>query len=41
MDILSALDVPEALAALAVPSFGLHPLKGGRKGCWAVTVSRN
>ena len=26
---------------MALPSFRLHPLKGDRKGFWAVTVSAN
>ncbi len=26
---------------MALPAFGLHPLKGGLKGFWAVSVSGN
>ena len=42
MRILQALDAaatPEDLRG--VPSFGLHQLKGNRKGTWSVTVNRN
>ena len=38
------LDLLEAAAApddLAIPGFGLHPLKGDRKGGWAISVSGN
>ena len=30
-----------ASAALRLPTFGLHPLKGELKGFWAVTVRAN
>lgn len=39
-DILSALDGADALGELSEPFCRLHPLKGDRKGEWAVTVSR-
>jgi proteic killer suppression protein len=35
---LSAATVP---ADMALPGLGLHPLKGARKGTWAVSVSGN
>lgn len=40
-DILAALDVAEDPKDLDRPSFRLHPLKGGRKGQWAITVRAN
>ena len=39
-DILLALDGADALNELSEPFYRLHPLKGERKGQWAVTVSR-
>ena len=39
-DILLALDGADALNELSEPFYRLHPLKGDRKGQWAVTVSR-
>ncbi len=39
--VLDALEEAEAVEALDVPGFGLHPLKGDRKGQWAIMVSRN
>ena len=39
-DILSALD-DDPFESLAVPGYRLHPLKGSRKGQWAVRVSKN
>jgi proteic killer suppression protein len=38
------LTVPDAATtpqALALPRYRLHPLKGGLKGMWAVTVRAN
>lgn len=40
-DILAALDAAAAPEDLSRPSFRLHPLKGDRKGQWAVTVRAN
>ncbi len=39
-DILLALDGADALGELSEPFYRLHPLKGNRKGQWAVAVSR-
>ena len=39
--ILSTLDAAEVVEAMNQPTFRLHPLKGGRKGSWAVTVRAN
>ena len=38
---LAALDSAERLEDLNRPSFRLHPLKGERKGQWALTVRAN
>jgi proteic killer suppression protein len=39
-ELLSMLDVAKALSAFgALQSLGLHPLKGSRKGQWAITVN--
>lgn len=38
---LAALDTAVEIADLDVPGYGLHPLKGNRKGIWAITVSGN
>ena len=36
------VDAAESLDELRVPpNFGLHELTGGRKGTWAMTVTRN
>ncbi len=35
------LDAATAPRDMALPGLGLHPLKGGRKGTWAVAVSGN
>ena len=40
-DILLALDSAARPEDMNRPSFRLHPLKGGRKGQWAVTVRAN
>ena len=39
--ILAALDVAAGPDDMTDPSFRLHPLKGDRKGQWAVTVRAN
>ena len=36
--ILSALDQARDVQDMSQPTFRLHPLKGSRKGIWAVTV---
>ena len=40
-DILARLDAASVAADMDVPGFRLHPLKGGFKGFWAVTVRAN
>jgi toxin HigB-1 len=39
--ILSALDQAKDAQDMNQPAFRLHPLKGNRKGVWAVTVRAN
>ena len=39
--ILSALDQAGEVQDMNQPTFRLHPLKGNRKGVWAVTVRAN
>jgi proteic killer suppression protein len=39
--ILSALDVAQAPADLAIPSFRIHPLKGDLAGQWSIWVNGN
>ena len=39
--ILARLDSSRAPRDMAVPGFALHPLKGDKKGLWAVTVRAN
>ena len=39
--ILARLDEATNVKHMALPSFGLHPLKGDLKGFWAVEVSGN
>ncbi|MFZ1642408.1 MAG: type II toxin-antitoxin system RelE/ParE family toxin [Candidatus Contendobacter sp.] len=39
--ILSNLDQAEKSADMDLPGLALHPLKGDRKGTWAVKVSGN
>lgn len=39
--ILSALDVAESEADLAIPSFRTHPLKGDKSGRWSIWVNGN
>jgi proteic killer suppression protein len=40
-NILATLDAADSPQALDLPGYRLHPLKGGRKGLWAVTVRAN
>ena len=39
--ILARLDEITQPGQMALPGFGLHPLKGNRSGQWSVKVSRN
>ena len=39
--ILARLDEATDIKHMALPAFGLHPLKGDLKGYWAVSVSGN
>lgn len=39
--ILARLNEATAVSNMALPGFGLHPLKGKLKGVWAVSVSGN
>jgi toxin HigB-1 len=39
--ILSALDQASDVQDMNQPTFRLHPLKGNRKGAWAITVTAN
>ena len=40
-DILARLDAARTVADMDVPGFRLHPLRGGMKGLWAVSVRAN
>jgi len=40
-DVLARLDASAVIADMDLPGFRLHPLKGDRKGYWAVTVRAN
>jgi proteic killer suppression protein len=40
-DILATLHAAPTVAHMDLPGFRLHPLKGQRKGFWAVTVRAN
>lgn len=40
-NILAVLDRASGPDAMNLPTYRLHPLKGGRKGFWAVTVRAN
>jgi toxin HigB-1 len=40
-DVLDLLDAAETVEDMNFPGSGLHPLKGDRKGEWAVKVSGN
>jgi proteic killer suppression protein len=39
--ILAALDAAQSAKDVAIHTFHLHPLKGGLKGFWAITVRAN
>lgn len=39
--ILARLDEATNIKHMALPAFGLHPLKGDLKGFWAISVSGN
>jgi proteic killer suppression protein len=39
--ILALLETTETLEDMDLPGLGLHPLRGNRKGTWAVKVSGN
>lgn len=39
--ILALLETAETLEDMDMPGLGLHPLKGNRKGAWAVKVIGN
>jgi proteic killer suppression protein len=39
--ILALLETAETLEDMDLPGLNLHPLKGNRKGTWAVKVSGN
>ena len=38
---LAALDTAVEIADLDIPGYGLHLLKGNRKGIWGITVNGN
>jgi proteic killer suppression protein len=38
---LAALDTAQTIEDMDIPGFRLHPLKGDRKGQWAITVNAN
>lgn len=38
---LAALDTAREINDLDIPGYKLHPLKGDRKGIWAITVNGN
>ena len=40
-NVLATLDAASTPRALDLPGYRLHPLKGSRKGFWAVTVRAN
>jgi toxin HigB-1 len=39
--ILALLETAETIEDMDLPGLGLHPLKGNRKGTWAVKVTGN
>jgi proteic killer suppression protein len=39
--LLSALEAADCLEDLAIPMFRLHPLTGGRRGSYSMTVKAN
>ncbi len=38
---LTALNTATCIEDMDLPGFRLHPLKGNRKGLWAIDVSKN
>lgn len=38
---LAALDTAKTIEDMDLPGFRLHPLKGEKKGLWAIDVSHN
>lgn len=40
-EILSLLDQASKPSDMNLPGYGLHPLKGGLKGFWSISVNRN
>lgn len=38
---LTALDTAMCIEDMDLPGFRLHPMKGDRKGLWAIDVNRN
>lgn len=38
---LAALDTAQTIEDMDIPSFRLHPLKGGMKGRWSIMVNGN
>ena len=38
---LAALDTAHVIDDLDIPGFGLHPLKGQKRGRWAISVNGN
>jgi proteic killer suppression protein len=40
-DLLSSLNAADAPADMALPGYGFHPLRGNRKGDYAVTIRGN
>lgn len=38
---LTALDTATTIEDMDLPGFRLHPLKGDKKGVWAIDVSKN
>jgi toxin HigB-1 len=39
--VLDAIDAAESPQELIIPGFGTHPLKGNRKGTWAIMITGN
>jgi proteic killer suppression protein len=39
--VLTTLDVATVPSDMNLPGWGLHPLKGDRKGYWAVSITGN
>lgn len=38
---LAALNTATVIDDMDIPGYRLHPLKGGRKGTWSITVNGN